>query len=111
MAKKEVQLEMNDDGLIVEPNETLEITKVSYENLDKVDLIRLCKEKDNHIQSYEAERNTTKDYYNTQIKDLNEYYSKKLKEHKAIISYYERKFELIKNLIDIEKETKKDDSI
>ena len=112
MKKDMKQLKLNDDGTIGEEAiEELEVEKVDYEKLDKVDLIRLCKEKDNHIKSYETERTSTQDFYNNEINNMNEHYIKRLKEMKAVIKYYERKFELIKNIIDIEKEAKKDDTI
>jgi len=108
---KDVQLKFNDNGEIVEEQEKLEATQVPYEQLSKVDLVRLCKEKDSHIKSYETERQSTQDFYNTEINNMNEHYIKRLKEMKSLVSYYERKFELIKTIIDIEKEAKKDDSI
>ena len=112
MKKDMKQLKLNDDGTIGEEAiEELEVEKVDYEKLDKVDLIRLCKEKDNHIKSYETERTSTQDFYNNEINNMNENYIKKIKEMKALINYYERKFELLKTIIDIEKEAKKDDTI
>ena len=43
--------------------------------------------------------------------NLNNYYIAKVKELKSLIGYYERKFGLIKSLIDIEKEESKDDTV
>ena len=113
---KEVQLAFDDNGEIVEKplhDETLEAEKIDYENLSKADLIRLCKEKDNSIKSYETERNNMTESFNNEIKNMNDYYIKRLKERDALIRYYERKFGLIKSLIDIEqdKEEKKNDTV
>ena len=112
---KEVQLAFNDEGEIVEDThkDSLETEKVEYEKLDKVDLVRLCKEKDACLQSYETERGNMTEAFNNEINNMNEYYTKRIKELKSLLSYYERKFVLIKDLIDIEKEkeAKKNDTV
>ena len=53
------------------------------------------------------------DTFNNEINNMNEYYTKRIKELKSLLSYYERKFILIKDLIDIEKEkeAKKNDTV
>ena len=51
-----------------------------YASIDKKDLVRLCKEKDSIIESYETERENIHAHYNTEIKNMNEYYAKKVKE-------------------------------
>lgn len=113
MDKKMAQLKIQSDGTIGE--ETIEDTiapeKIDYHKLDKVDLIRLCGEKDKVISSYEAERKNQFESFNKEIENLNNYYIAKVKELKSLIGYYERKFGLIKSLIDIEKEESKDDTI
>lgn len=113
MDEKMAQLKIQDDGTIGEEviEDKLEPEKVDYHKLDKVDLIRLCGEKDKAISSYETERVNQFESFNKEIENLNNYYIAKVKELKALIGYYERKFELIKSLIDIEKEEKKDDTI
>lgn len=113
---KAVQLAFDDNGEIVEEqlhDETLEAVKIDYESLSKADLIRLCKEKDNSIKSYETERNSITESFNNEIQNMNDYYIKRLKERDSLIRYYERKFGLIKSLIDIEqdKEEKKNDTV
>lgn len=113
MDNKMAQLKIQDDGSIGEEiiEDKLEPEVVDYAKLDKVDLIRLCKEKDSVLNSYETERGNQFDAFNKEIENLNNYYIAKVKELKSLIGYYERKFALIKNLIDIEKEEKKDDTI
>lgn len=107
------QLIIQDDGTIGEESieDRLSIEQVDYKRLDKVDLVRLCSEKDAAIKSYETERNNTQDRFNKEIEDMNAYYVARINELKSLIKYYERKFELIKNLIDIEKEAKGNDTI
>lgn len=113
MDEKMAQLKIQDDGTIGEEviEDKLEPEKVDYHKLDKVDLIRLCGEKDKAISSYEAERVNQFESFNKEIENLNNYYIAKVKELKALVGYYERKFGLIKSLIDIEKEENKDDTI
>lgn len=106
---KNVQLTFDNDGQIKEDQDVLEVEKVEYEKLDKVDLVRLCKEKDTCIKSYEAERSSRTDAFNTELNNMNEYYLKRIKELKSLINYYERKFEVIKSLIDIEKDEIKEE--
>ena len=83
---KEVQLAFNDEGEIVEDThkDSLETEKVEYEKLDKVDLVRLCKEKDTCLQSYETERGNMTDAFNNEINNMNEYYTKRIKELKSL---------------------------
>ncbi len=107
------QLYIKDDGSIAEEplHDKIEIEQVDYKKLDKVDLVRLCTEKDNAIKSYETERTNVQNTYNKEIADMNNYYVARINELKALIKYYERKFELLKNLIDIEKEAKVNDTV
>lgn len=107
------QLYIKDDGSIGEQplEDTLEIEKVDYKKLDKVDLIRLCNEKDSAIKSYEAERQTRQDAFNKEIEDMNTYYVARINELKSLLKYYERKFTLIKDLINIEKGEENHDTI
>lgn len=108
---KNVQLQFNDAGEVVEEPEVLDIEPVAYEDLDKVDLVRLCKEKDEHIKSYQTEREAQQTNLNNELSNMNDYYTKRISELKALISYYERKFEMIKAFINIEKGDKQDDTI
>lgn len=110
---KASQLYIKDDGSIGEQplEDTLEIEKVDYKKLDKVDLVRLCNEKDSAIKSYEAERNNRQDAFNKEIEDMNAYYVARINELKSLLKYYERKFTLIKDLINIEKGEENHDTI
>lgn len=107
--RKTTRVEKN-ANLAVEPtteevkSEFIEPVKIDYKSLDKTDLVRLLKNKDAALESYEAERKAKQDSFNKNIEDLNEYYTKRIKELKALIKYYERKYNLIKTIIDIEKD-------
>lgn len=93
----------------LKPEETLAPTPVDYKDLTKADLIRLCEEKDSHIEAYESERKTIHEVHDKEIHNMNEYYSKKITELSKVIKYYERKKKLILDLLTIEedKEEKK----
>ena len=101
----------NENVINNQVEDTLEIEKVDYKKLDKVDLARLCKEKDTAIASYEAERNSRQDRFNKEIEDMNNYYIARINELKSLIKYYERKFALIKDLINIEKGDETHDTV
>jgi len=91
------------------PEETLKPTPVDYKDLTKQDLIRLCEEKDSHIELYESERKTIQETHDKEMQNLNEFYMKKINELTKIVKYYERKKKLILDLLTIEedKEEKK----
>lgn len=107
------QLCLQDDGSIAEMpiEDKLSIEQVDYKKLDKVDLARLCSEKDASIKSYEAERKNVQARHNKEIEDMNNYYVARINELKSLIKYYERKFTLIKDLINIEKGEENNDTI
>ena len=101
------QLSFMDDGTLVEVPmdhiEELDLVKTDYENLSKVDLIRLCKEKDIAVESYEHERKTTQERFEKEISNMNDYYNKRFTELKNMITYYDRKFKLIADIIFMDK--------
>ena len=101
----------NENVINNQVEDTLEIEKVDYKKLDKIDLARLCKEKDTAIASYEAERKSKQDRFNKEIEDMNNYYVARINELKSLIKYYERKFALIKDLINIEKGDEDHDTV
>lgn len=107
------QLYIAEDNTIQEEPiaDTLDAIRVDYKKLDKVDLTRLCKEKDATLKKYEEERRTLADSYNKEIENMNNYYIAKVNELKALIKYYERKFDIIKDLINIEKGGENNDTI
>lgn len=91
------------------PEETLIPTPVDYKDLTKQDLIRLCEEKDSHIEAYESERQSVQETHDKEVHNMSEYYAKKITELSKVIKYYERKKKLILDLLTIEedKEEKK----
>jgi hypothetical protein len=106
------QLKLNDDGTISEEAiEEIKPEPVNYNRLDKVDLIRLCKERDEAIKSYESERKSSKEEYDKSFSEMAKYYVAQIKELQAALGYYQRKFNMIKQLIDLEKEEQNNDTV
>lgn len=91
------------------PEETLKPAQVDYKDLTKQDLIRLCEEKDSHIELYESERQSIQESHDKEVRGISEYYAKKITELSKVIKYYERKKKLILDILTLEedKEEKK----
>jgi hypothetical protein len=91
------------------PEETLKPAQVDYKDLTKQDLIRLCEEKDSHIEAYESERQSVQEAHDKEVHGISEYYAKKITELSKVIKYYERKKKLILDILTLEedKEEKK----
>ena len=83
-------------------NETLEIAKVDLEELDREALINLIKDKDTIINHLNTLLENKKEEMTKELENMNNYYSKLLKDKSAIISYYERKLNVLKDIINIE---------
>lgn len=77
-----------------------------YDSLDKIDLVRLLKDKDVAIESYEKERANINDHWNQELANMNSFYTKKISGLNAVINYHERKFKMLIDLINIEKDPK-----
>lgn len=83
-------------------NETLEIAKVDLEELDREALINLIKDKDTIINHLNTLLENKKEEMTKELENMNNYYSKLLKDKSAVISYYERKLNVLKDIINIE---------
>lgn len=104
-----VQLQMNDDGEIVEPTEigsedTLDIEPVDYKSLTKEELIQLAKDQARSIEDLAEELETVKITQGKQISDINDFYKGQLNMKDLQIAYKDRKFKMIKDIIQLEGE-------
>ena len=70
--------------------ETLEVPKVAYEDLKKDELIKVLEHKDKSLEHYESLQEENK-------KEVN-----RIKELQSIIAYYERKLNVLKDIITME---------
>lgn len=80
----------------------VDATPVKPEALSKEELIKVVQANQTAIKNYEQKLQDTLKNHDNELKNMNEYYGKKIKEMSSLISYYERKLKLIKDLIDIE---------
>lgn len=104
-----VQLQMDDAGEIVEPTEigsedTLDIKPVDYKSLTKEELIQLAKDQVRSMESLAEELETLKVMHGKQINDINEFYKGQLNMKDLQIAYKDRKFKMIKDIIQLEGE-------
>lgn len=83
-------------------NETLEIAKVDLEELDKEALISLIKDKDTIINHQNTLLENKKEEMTKELENMNKYYSKLIKDKTAVINYYERKLNVLRDIINIE---------
>ena len=80
----------------------VDATPVKPEALSKEELIKVVQANQTAIKNYEQKLQDTLKNHDNELKNMNEYYGKKIKEMSSLISYYERKLKLIKDLINIE---------
>lgn len=78
--------------------ETLEVPKVAYEDLKKDELIKVLESKDKSLEHYETLQEENK----KEVNRMNEYYVNRIKELQSIIAYYERKLNVLKDIITME---------
>lgn len=78
--------------------ETLEVPKVAYEDLKKDELIKVLESKDKSLEHYELLQEENK----KEVNRMNEYYVNRIKELQSIIAYYERKLNVLKDIITME---------
>ena len=99
---------MNNEEVLEFPTlpeeETLEVPKVAYEDLKKDELIKVLEHKDKSLEHYEALQEENK----KEVNRMNEYYVNRIKELQSIIAYYERKLNILKDIITMENGGEKD---
>ena len=97
---------LNRDDIVMidesqQPSE-LAVTKVEYNNLTKEDLLKVLKQKDTALENYESKMNEMSESHSKEMKDMEEYYRAKLGEMSNLIQYYERKFKVLNDILNIE---------
>lgn len=104
-----VQLQMSDAGEILGPiaigeEETLDIEQVDLKSLTKDALIELVESQRGILKETMEEMETIKVTHGKQINDINEYYKSQLHMKDLQLGYKDRKFKMIKDLIQLEGE-------
>lgn len=82
--------------------DTIQVEVVDYKNLTKEKLIEVINMKDKAVMNYEEKLKELDKKAEANISELNDYYSRLLKEKEALVRYYERKMKLINDLVNIE---------
>ena len=78
--------------------DTLAVPRVAYEDLKKDELIKVLESKDKSLEHYELLQEENK----KEINRMNYYYVNRIKELQSIIAYYERKLNVLKDIITME---------
>lgn len=86
----------------VEQTETLDAEQADFNKMNKEDLVRLCEAHQIAVQNYEARIAEMKKHNEDSMKELNDYYSDRFKKQNNLISYYERKFKVLNDILNIE---------
>lgn len=107
--EESVQLEMSDTGEIVEPTnigseDTLAIEAVNLKSLTKDELIELITNTRKALEDTMEEADANKIMHGKQINDINEYYKGQLHMKDLQLGYKDRKFKMIKDIIQLEGE-------
>lgn len=82
--------------------EKIEVEKIEYEQMTKAELVNICKQQGQTLENYEIVLNKERENNKETLNKIQEAYQKQLKDATALIKYYERKFKLIGDIINIE---------
>jgi diketogulonate reductase-like aldo/keto reductase len=82
--------------------EKIEVDKIEYDQMTKAELVDVCKQQDTQLKNYEIVLNSEKENNKETLTKIQEAYQKQLKDATSLIKYYERKFKLIGDIINIE---------
>jgi len=82
--------------------EKIEVDKIEYDQMTKAELVDVCKQQDTQLKNYEIVLNSEKENNKETLTKIQEAYKKQLKDATSLIKYYERKFKLIGDIINIE---------
>lgn len=80
----------------------IEVDMTDLSTLSKEDLIRLVESDRQAFRNYEAKLKDKDETHLKELDDIGSYHEKKEKDMGALIAYYERKFKLLGDIINIE---------
>ena len=75
---------------------------VDYNALKKEELINIIKQKDDAIDSSIRALDRAKEEHGIELANATEFYKKKIQEMSNLVAYYERKFKVVADIINIE---------
>lgn len=99
---EETQMSLEDFNIETSDDMTEEVKEAELSTLTNENLIVIIEELRKANTSYDEQIKTIHDHYNKEMGEMNSYYNSKLTEKNNLISYYDRKFKLIKDIIVIE---------
>lgn len=80
----------------------IEVEEIHYEQMNKTELVDVCRQQDTQLKNYEIVLNNEREANKETLSKVQEAYKKQLDACNALLKYYERKFKLIKDLLNIE---------
>ena len=80
----------------------IEVEEIHYEQMNKTELVDVCRQQDTQLKNYEIVLNNERETNKETLSKIQEAYKKQLDACNALLKYYERKFKLIKDLLNIE---------
>lgn len=82
--------------------EKIEVEEIAYEQMTKAELVDICRQQENQLKNYDIVLNKEKENNKETITKMNDAYKKNIEACNSLIKYYERKFKLISDIINIE---------
>lgn len=104
----EGQMSLEDYGVELGPVEILDedinnnVIEADLNDLSKEELIQIIEELRKSNTNYDEQIKNIHDHYSKEMTEMNQYYIGKLTEKGNLVSYYERKFKVLKDIINIE---------
>lgn len=80
----------------------IEVEEIHYEQMTKAELVDICGQQDTQLKNYEIVLNNEREANKETLSKVQEAYKKQIDACNALLKYYERKFKLIKDLLNIE---------
>ena len=80
----------------------IDVDMTDLSTLNKEDLIRLVESDRQAFRNYETKLKDKEESHLRELEDIGSYHEKKEKDMSTLIAYYERKFKLLSDIINIE---------
>ena len=78
------------------------VIEADLNDLSKEELVQIIEELRKSNTNYDEQIKTIHDHHSKEMTEMNQYYIGKLTEKGNLVSYYERKFKVLKDIINIE---------
>lgn len=104
----EGQMSLEDYGIELGAVEILDedinnnVIEADLNDLSKEELVQIIEDLRKSNTNYDEQIKNIHDHYSKEMTDMNQYYVGKLTEKGNLVSYYERKFKVLKDIINIE---------